>query len=91
MGIFSFYKLNKFIQNRIKKRPPNLDKEAFCKTVLEMLPFKYYNFINIKFAKRLLKLLGVKQYKVKQSFGIIGFDKKFLQIINAIVKAYFII
>ena len=50
-----------------------------------------YLFISIKFAKQLLKLLGVKQYKVKQSFKTTGFDKKSLQIINAVIKAYFII
>jgi len=37
-----------------------------------------YLFISIKFAKRLLKLLGVKQYKIKQSFKTTGFDKKSL-------------
>ena len=50
-----------------------------------------YLFISIKFTKQLFKLLGVKQYKIKQFFGTIGFNKKFLQIINAVVKAYFII
>ena len=50
-----------------------------------------YLFISIKFAKRLLKLLGVKQYKIKQFFKITGFNKKSLQIINTVVKAYFII
>ena len=50
-----------------------------------------YLFINIKFTKQLLKLFGVKQYKIKQSFKATGFDKKFSQIINAVIKAYFII
>ena len=50
-----------------------------------------YLFINIKFVKQLLKLFGVKQYKIKQFFKATGFNKKFLQIINAVIKAYFII
>ena len=37
-----------------------------------------YLFISIKFAKQLLKLLGVKQYKIKQFFKTTGFNKKFL-------------
>ena len=50
-----------------------------------------YLFISVKFARQLFKLFGVKQYRIKQFFGAIGFDKKFLQIIDAVVKAYFII
>ena len=37
-----------------------------------------YLFISIKFAKQLLKLLGVKQYKVKQFLKATGFNKKIL-------------
>ena len=37
-----------------------------------------YLFISIKFAKRLLKLLNVKQYKIKQFFKATNFDKNFL-------------
>ena len=35
-----------------------------------------YLFINIKFAKQLFKLFGVKQYKIKQFFKAISFNKK---------------
>ena len=50
-----------------------------------------YLFINIKFAKQLFKLLNIKQYKIKQFFKTTSFNKKNLQVINAIIKAYFII
>jgi len=47
LGSFSLHELDKFIQNRTEKRPPDLDEEALRKAALEVLPPEYHNFIDI--------------------------------------------